>query len=107
MILKIYAHFSVSATRREDLKEFVLYAELEWQELVKHCPTRWLSIGPAIQKILKFYLALISYFISLGEDCPKQIKKLLFIEEDESEIKHLFKKPSIYLHFCANVTIMF
>lgn len=47
-VLKIYAHFFVSASRREDLKEFVLYAELEWQELVKHCPTRWLSIGPAI-----------------------------------------------------------
>lgn len=107
LVLKIYAHFSVSASRREDLKEFVLYAELEWQELVKHCPTRWLSIGPAIQKILKFYPALISYFISLGEDCPKQIKKLLFFEEDESEIEYLFKKPSIYLHFCANVTIMF
>lgn len=66
-----------------------------------------MSIGPAIQKIIKFYPALISYFISLGENCPKQIKKLLFIEEDESEIKHLFKKPSIYLHFCANVTIIF
>lgn len=82
-VLKIYAHFSVSASRRKDLKEFVLYAELEWQELVKNCPTRWLSIGSAIQKILKFYPALIPYFISLGEDCSKQIKKLLFIREDE------------------------
>lgn len=50
---------------------------------------------------------MLSYFIALGEDCPKQIKKLLFIEENESEIDHIFKKPSIYLHFCANVTIMF
>lgn len=50
---------------------------------------------------------MISYFISLGKDCPKQIKQLLFIEEYESENEHLFKKPSIYLHFCANVTTMF
>lgn len=84
-----------------------MYAELEWQELVKHCPTRWLSIGPAIQKILKFYPALISYFISLDEDCPRQLKNRLFIEEDQSEVEHLFKKPSIYLHFCANVIIIF
>lgn len=67
----------------------------------------WLSIGSAIQKNFKFYFALTSYFISLGEDYPRQVKKLLFIEEVQLEIKHLFKKQSIYLHFCTNVIIMF
>lgn len=38
VVLKVYSHFQASALRRENLKEFVEYTELEWHELVKHVP---------------------------------------------------------------------
>jgi len=70
VVLKIYSNFSSSASRREDLKSLFDFAQVHWEELVKNVPTKWLSLGPAIDKILKFYPALISYFISIGDECP-------------------------------------
>lgn len=60
VILKIYSYFSSSDSRRENLKSFFDFAQVDWKELVKNVPTRWLSLGPVIDKILKFYPALIS-----------------------------------------------
>ncbi|CAI6357955.1 unnamed protein product [Macrosiphum euphorbiae] len=82
VVLKIYSHFSSSASRRENLKSFFDFAQVDREELVKHVPTRWLSLGPAIDKILKFYPALISYFLSIGDECPKVLQKLLSINAD-------------------------
>lgn len=41
---------------------------------------KW-SFGPEIDKVLKFYPALVSYFISIDE-CPKVLQKLLSINAD-------------------------
>ena len=48
IVLKVYNHFSVSAKRREELKNFFEFVHLEWSEIIRHAPTRWLSLGPAI-----------------------------------------------------------
>ncbi|XP_016665151.1 uncharacterized protein LOC107885900 [Acyrthosiphon pisum] len=109
VVLKIYSHFSSSASRRENLKSFFYFAQVDWEELVKHVPTRWLSLGPAIDKILKFYPALISYFISIGDECPKVLQKLLSInaDTDTDQENYLYTKTYIYLTFCANVVQIF
>lgn len=109
VVLKIYGHFSSSASRRENLKSFFDFAQVDWEELVKHVPTRWLSLGPAVDKILKFYPALISYFISIGDECPKVLQKLLSInaDTDTEQDNYLYTKTYIYLTFCANVVQIF
>ncbi|KAL4104811.1 hypothetical protein QTP88_020087 [Uroleucon formosanum] len=109
VVLKIYSHFSSSASRRENLKSFFDFAQVDWEELVKHVPTRWLSLGPAIDKILKFYPALISYFISIGDECPKVLQKILLInaDTDTEQENYLYTKTYIYLTFCANVIQIF
>lgn len=108
VVLKIYGHFSSSASRRENLKSFFDFARVDWEELVKHVPTRWLSLGPAIDKILKLYPA-ISYFISIGDECPKVLQKLLSInaDTDTEQDNYLYTKIYIYLTFCANVVQIF
>lgn len=109
-VLKIYSHFQSSSLRREALKEFIEYAELEWKELVKHVPTRWLSLGPAIHRILQFFPALMSYFISKESDCSNALKDLLSMtgQESEDSINHLeYSKTSLYLHFSANACSLF
>ncbi|KAE9522163.1 hypothetical protein AGLY_017423 [Aphis glycines] len=53
VILKIYAHFSQFSVRRETLKDFFTFLNCEWSELKKHVVTRWLSLHPAIEIILK------------------------------------------------------
>ncbi|CAG9789639.1 unnamed protein product [Diatraea saccharalis] len=50
LILKICSHFSRSAKRRLDLQRQFEENELQWEEIIKHVATRFLSLGPAIER---------------------------------------------------------
>jgi len=104
LILKMYSHFSISAKRRETLKEFHTFVEIEWKELIRHVGTRWLSLLPCVDRILHNYQALVSYFLSLGSDCPKQIQLLLKITEESHTVS---EEIEIYLLFCNHILPMF
>lgn len=82
MILKIFNFFSIYTVRIEALKEFCAAAESEYKHLLFHSKTRWLSLFPAIERFLKMYEALKSYFGSLDRP-PVLIKK--FFEDPLSE----------------------
>uniref|UniRef100_A0A8C6TRT7 Uncharacterized protein n=1 Tax=Neogobius melanostomus TaxID=47308 RepID=A0A8C6TRT7_9GOBI len=73
-VLKVYSEFSCSAKKVERLKEFCEFTNTKYKEILRHVPTRWLSLLPAIQRILECWPALKSYFVSQGkEDCPSII----------------------------------
>lgn len=74
IIMKIYNFFSIYTVRTEALKEFCAAGELEYKNLLYHSKTRWLSLFPAIERVLKMYDALRDYFDSL-ERPPVMIKK--------------------------------
>ena len=90
IVTAIYSHFSISANRRVELIEFFEFVDLEYHDLLRHVSTRWLSLGPAIQRMLQSWPALISYFRSLGQECPKRIAKSLGLSNtdtnDEDEV---------------------
>lgn len=98
LVLKIYAHFSLSAKRRECLLEFAEFTNIQYSELSRHVVTRWLSLNPSIEKILKLWEALFSYFRSM-RDCPAHIKKLLYIKDEVYEDTPENSIPEIYLLF--------
>lgn len=75
IILKVYGHFSISAKRRETLKEFCEFCDVEFQEVLHHVVTRWLSLNPAISCLLENWTALKSYLISIGNKCPKRLQE--------------------------------
>lgn len=105
IVLKVYGHFSVSAKRRESLKEFCEFCDVEFREILRHVTTRWLSLNPAITRLMQTWAALKSYFISLGDECPRQIRDLLKLSEDSTE-----EDPDIvevYLLFCNNILSLF
>lgn len=45
------------------------FCEIEWAEMLRHVPTRWLTLTPAIERLLKNYPAIKAYFLSQG-NCP-------------------------------------
>ena len=71
IVLKVYGHFSISAKRRENLKDFCEFCDIEFHDILRHVVTRWLSLNPAISRLLENWPALKSYFMSI-EDCPKR-----------------------------------
>lgn len=108
-ITSIYGHFSVSANRRTDLQEFFEFVDLEYHDLLRHVTTRWLSLGPAIKRLLESWPAILSYFRSMGSECPKRIAKCLGLpadnEEDDGGIKVNVAKA--YLCFILNLCRVF
>jgi len=82
IVMKIFNHFSVFTVRTEALKEFCQQSEIEYSKLLYHSKTRWLSLYPAIERILKLFEPLKHYFSSL-KDPPKVLKN--FFENNFSE----------------------
>ncbi|KAL0852636.1 hypothetical protein ABMA27_016911 [Loxostege sticticalis] len=50
IILKIFNYFSVYTVRTEALKEFCNYVEIDYQPLLRHSKTRWLSLFPCVER---------------------------------------------------------
>jgi hypothetical protein len=103
----VYSHFSISANRRVQLQEFFDFVDLEYHDLLRHVTTRWLSLGPAIERLLKSWPAIISYFQSLGEDCPQRIKTHLGIQTDSDDGGVQIQVKEAYLCFIHNLCGVF
>ncbi|XP_047999563.1 uncharacterized protein LOC125236694 [Leguminivora glycinivorella] len=97
IVLKIYSHFSSSACRREELKAFVAVLDGEWHELIRHVGTRWLSLLPCVDNILKNLDPLFDYFKNLEEDCPVHIENILLLNQPHGDIK-----IKVYLNFASH-----
>ena len=109
VVTAVYSHFSISANRRVELQDFFKFVDLEYHDMLRHVSTRWLSLGPAIARLLQSWPALISYFKSLGTDCPKRISKAMGLlsdnEEDDGDVKLNITKAG--LHFAVNLCYAF
>lgn len=100
VILKMYAHFSHSAVRREELKKFVASIDGDFHEIKRHVGTRWLSLLPCIDTLLLNWSPIRSYFLSL-DNCPMVLQNLLMLNETENDV------IEIYLHFCSHLLNLF
>uniref|UniRef100_A0A8C6KPN3 Uncharacterized protein n=1 Tax=Nothobranchius furzeri TaxID=105023 RepID=A0A8C6KPN3_NOTFU len=70
IVLKVYSHFSISCN------------------LLRHVVIRWLSLLPSIDRMLKCWKLLMSYFQSLGEEeCTKILWKCF--AEDRTEVSEM------------------
>ena len=74
LVLKVFAEFSNSVKKRESLKECFEFCEAEFHEVIRHVPTRWLTLFKAVERLLKSWRPLKAYFLGLGVDeCPAAI----------------------------------
>lgn len=107
IVLKVYGFFSISAKRRESLEEFCEFCDTEFHEILRHVVTRWLSLNPAITRLLQNWLPLKSHLISIGEKCPRRLQTLLRLSEDAPGPKEEADIVEVYLLFCSNIMSLF
>jgi hypothetical protein len=90
IINKIYQHFHIYSVWVEELKSFCEFTETEYKTVLGHSKTWWLSILPAVQRIIDIFPALKSDFHSL-EKCPLSLQ-------------NFFENPLSFtlLHFLAS-----
>ena len=67
MIIDVFYWFDNSTKRKSNRKEYCVFCDTEYREIVKHVSTRWLSLEKAVGRVLQQYDALKSYFLSEGK----------------------------------------
>lgn len=54
-VVKVFRYFHIYTIRTEELKEFCDFVEIEHATLLGTIRTSWLSLGPAVERVLKIY----------------------------------------------------
>ena len=69
--LDLHSLFKYSAARREDYTELQLSLDVEMHTFQQHTEVRWLSIGPAIRRIIEQWDAICQFMKHLAKDEKK------------------------------------
>lgn len=95
IVVKLFKHFYIYTVRVNELKQFCDFVNVEYKKMLSFSKTRFLSLMPAIERILQMYEPLKAYFLSI-ENCPMILKQ--FFECRTSEI---------WMWFVHNIASMF
>ena len=100
LVLKISSEFSNSAMRRQELKDCFEFYESEFREVIRHVPTRWLSLFSALDRILLSWMPLKTYFLSREEEeCPAYVWTFLKDQESKVAPMDLPTVTELYMYF--------
>jgi hypothetical protein len=81
LVTKIFGHFHIYAVRVERLKDFCDFVGQRYKQILSYANVRWLSLLPALERILKMYYSLKSL---VRTHCPKVLK--LFSENSKTKL---------------------
>ena len=74
LCMDLHALFKYSAARREDFREVQIKMDLDLTNFLQHAVVRWLSIGPAVKRILEQWEAVTQFVTDLAKD-PKKLPR--------------------------------
>ena len=74
LCMDLHALFTYSAVRCEDFREVQIEMDLDLTNFLQHTVVRWLSIGPAVKRILEQWEAVTQFVTDLAKD-PKKLPR--------------------------------
>ena len=75
IVNKIFQHFNIFTVRVEELKMFCNFVEVEYKPVLGSVKTKWLSLLPALERMIEMFDGLKSYFLS-QEKKPQNLERL-------------------------------
>ena len=104
IIYKTYQYFCIYTVRTEELKDYCDFVDGEYQKLLFHCITRWLSLYPSISRMIDMFPALQSYFLSIAK-APVNLKRFYESSVSVLYLKHLqcLEKTALFRAHCQKV----
>jgi hypothetical protein len=67
-LIDLYYHFHQSCKRKAELRDAIEFCETDVKKVLKHVETRWLSLGKCIDRALRLWPGLKSYYLTHFDD---------------------------------------
>ncbi|CAG5047532.1 unnamed protein product [Parnassius apollo] len=108
IVLKTFSEFPHAAKKRQDLKECFEFYESKFKEVLRHVPTRWLSLFKALDRVLSSWGPLKKYFLELGvNNCSPAIWAIIKDQKDNPTTETNPTYTELYLYFTHNFMASF
>jgi hypothetical protein len=105
LLIKVFNEFSTSAKKVEELKEFYAFMDSKYRDLLRHVPTRWLSLLPALNRLISSWPVLKSQG---KESCAKVIWEFVSGSSEDDEYDATGSGlPEVYLYFLQETLPLF
>ena len=102
LAIDLYYWFDKSTKRKNGLLSYCTFCDQEYRAIVRHVTTRWLSLEIAIERILKQFASLVSYFKS-EEESQARFRRLRALFDDPiTELYLLFFQSTLPAFTHAN-----
>ena len=93
LLVDIYFHFDYSSKRKNLFVEFCEFCDQEYSKILKFHSVRWLGMSTCIERVLKLFPSLKSYFLSLNPE----VKKGVELKMRKNRLINAFKHPLLKL----------
>ena len=90
LCIDLYYWFDKSTKRKNGLQSYCVFCDQDYRSIVKHVTTRWLSLERAVERTLKQYPSLQSYFMSESESQPRFQRLQVLYADPMTEVYLLF-----------------
>ncbi|XP_073206492.1 uncharacterized protein [Lepidochelys kempii] len=108
LVINVFSEFSSSEKNISELKEFFDFMGTEYSEILPHIATRFLTLFTAVDRLLKNWPALKSYFVSKGEEnVCRAIWAFLSEQEHAVSNDETLTLPELYIYFVHNIMSQF
>lgn len=84
IVMQIHNHFATFTVRTEELKSISSELDIHFKQILYHSKTRWLSLFPAIERILQMFEPLRTYFLKKEKNNASRTLRVFF-ENDLNE----------------------
>ena len=74
LTIDLYYWFDKSTKRKNGLRSYCIFCDQAYRAIIKHVTTWWLSLETAVERILKQFPSLTSYFKSENESQSRDLK---------------------------------
>ncbi|XP_042147359.1 uncharacterized protein LOC121836509 [Ixodes scapularis] len=72
ILVDVFFYLEKSVKRKDRLKDFQRIHDIEVRKVLKHVPTRWLSLGKCLKRLLDQWEPLLSFFLSETKKCENR-----------------------------------
>ena len=101
LTVDIHSFFKISLARREDFKFIQLEEEVDTHTFLRHVPSRWLTLGPVVDRLIEQWEPLQKYFTELANKDPKNAPISSAFKRSGTRFQN--KQTIVELHFLKPV----